>query len=684
MDSTELKSTLEVDFFLAKTPTNPVFFETAMNRKRTPHPDALVNDAPAPSLTSIDAAVSAVDEATVRSWSPPDVVRWMQSAGFDDTVVEKFFVNDITGAILLELQADDLKELDIQSFGKRHRLMNSIEHLRQSVMLSNTDSPSLNSSTRIASACTSHDESKSPSTSDEDNQEKSSKKHHRRRHKHHPRQRNNEDLAPADSVSIVAIEQLLPKIHTCSKGENCNKWQKQQRKLARLAKDLSIDPRGGSIMITGDPGNPTTAPNLLQGPGSASPSVVASSDLLGPGQAPAFRLSEDTLNEVRPRDPQENVRQFLNFQHLSRLQPVNDPATPPTGQFPSPMTDSPDSVRSTVTLSENLRTLPKLTIPTTQSEVTFADLSAQRTATPSILRRKPHFRQQSNGSAAPEHSTSGQAVSPVGCYQSPGDYYRNHDVYRQGTPFSEMDVPITAIPASPIPRDISQSIPPNMRFGGGFHHTMEPIPRSSSTNGRPPTISPIVQTLARVEESRLTPINSPTDLDTPRASGPLTNNEVTHSGPMKKRKTTRLLRHEWEDHHFTLKGTQLAMYDDAQAARRASKALEYVDVDDYAVACSSLASSSKLTAAFKKTVLKRRDIAPEDAAFAFSLIPAPSGGSSAATDKKALFNSSGKAHHFAVKTREERIDWMRELMLAKALRRGKESGETVHINGNHF
>jgi hypothetical protein len=146
---------------------------------------------------------------------------------------------------------------------------------------------------------------------------------------------------------------------------------------------------------------------------------------------------------------------------------------------------------------------------------------------------------------------------------------------------------------------------------------------------------------------------------------------------MKKRKTTRLLRHEWEDHHFTLRGTQLAMYSDEDASRRDSKALEYIDVDDYAVACSSLASSSKLTAAFKKTVLKRKDNTQGETAFAFSLIPSPNG----ANDRKNIFTQGSKAHHFAVKTRDERIDWMRELMLAKALRRGRESGATVNLNG---
>lgn len=42
---------------------------------------------------------------------------------------------------------------------------------------------------------------------------------------------------------------------------------------------------------------------------------------------------------------------------------------------------------------------------------------------------------------------------------------------------------------------------------------------------------------------------------------------------------------------------------------------------------------------------------------------------------------AGETHHFAVRSRDERIDWMRELMLAKALRAKEEGGE-VCVNGN--
>ncbi|KAL1989133.1 hypothetical protein VTN96DRAFT_3680 [Rasamsonia emersonii] len=712
VDSSDLKSSLEVDFVLAKTPTTATFFDSASKlepeRKDTPLPGYVADETPQTQteLKSINKEVSQLDEAEVRNWSPQDVVTWMQNAGFDDSIVEKFFINDISGAILLELQAEDLKELDIHSFGKRHRLMNSIQQLRNSVMSSSGDSqtpvpnaPNRDKSSVPQAAKTTTSSDDTSSNSEEERKESRSKKHHRRRRREHRHHRHDhEDIGPGDSASIVAIEQILPKIHRCSKGENCRKWQKQQRRLARLAKDLPIDTITGSTILTGDPGNPDTAPNLLHASKSEkpelSPSVVASSDVLGPGQTPNVRLCEEKLNEVQPRDPQENVRQFLNFQHLSRLQPVNDPATPPREMFPSPGSDSPDSVKTSASLAENLRHLPKLTIPNTQSSVTAANLSAnvsaQRTVTPSILQKKPNFTQPSGhqgGEQAP--FTYGQDMSPADFYRSPSDFYRSHELYRQETPFSEVDVPVTAIPAGPIPREVSQSVPPNMRFGHDYRAMADPITRPASTKAenhrRRPSLNVCNgQPLERVDEGQVAPIETPEDLQTtPRASsGPRTPNDIQHSGWMKKRKTTRLLRHEWEEHHFTLRGTQLAMYEDEQAARRDSKALEYIDVDDYAVACSSFASRSKLTAAFKKTVLKRKDTAQDEAAFAFSLIPTSNSNSSSIVDRKAFFLNNNKAHHFAVKTRDERIDWMRELMLAKALKRGKESGDAVKVNGN--
>ncbi|KAJ6007801.1 Sterile alpha motif type 2 [Penicillium herquei] len=667
--------------------------------------------------------VPAFHRLSTVDWSPDEVVQWMQSLGFDDDIRQKFYQNDISGTILLELQTEDLKELDISSFGKRHRLMNSIQSLRGGSSVSSTapsssrnssvteDRPSTAATSTIVStnshqsldsykshnSCHSQLSFQSCSTDDDT---ASIERPRRRRQQSSPEVevRKVSDIQPGDSVSIVAIEQLLPRPHNCSKGEDCRKWQKQRAKIARLAQDLPIETFGGRAIVAGDPGNPKTAPNLLKpSHNSEVPSLVASSDALGPRQA-SFQLSQDKLKEVQPRDPQENVRNFLNFQRLSKLQTANDPATPPRefSAFDSDDSESPDSAKVTPTLAENLRSLPRLHIPSMhgseRSSMTDS-VSALKTVTPSVLYK--HNQLYANEMTAIPRNMQSQFH---GASESPADYYRTDPCYRQETPFSETDAPITAVPIdAPVAREDSQSVPPDMRFGNKYMVAADPIIRPSTTRGsdsyRHYQSNRNSSNLNTLKEDRiLSPIETPEDLrTTPRA--PYFRSEkifdpdnagqegITHSGWMKKRKTTRLLRHEWEKHHFTLKGTQLGMHDDDKEQNRHSKALEYVDVDDYAVACSSLASSSKLSAAFKKTILKRRDSAPDDSAFAFSLIPAPNhnGG---VIDRKTMFMNSGKSHHFAVKSRDERIDWMRELMLAKALKRGRQTGAALNMNGN--
>jgi len=107
-------------------------------------------------------------------------------------------------------------------------------------------------------------------------------------------------------------------------------------------------------------------------------------------------------------------------------------------------------------------------------------------------------------------------------------------------------------------------------------------------------------------------------------------------------------------------------------AKLDSKARETIDVDGYAVACSSVTSQGKLRAGLKAFALKspEKTAAAKDdsaaAAFAFQLVP--------------QVRAEGKTHHFAVRNKDERIDWMRELMLAKALKQKKEGFE-VEVNG---
>ena len=626
-----------------------------------------------------------LDLENVAQWTPRQVARWMGKAGFEQAVVETFQENDISGAILITLKFEDLRELDIPSFGLRTKIWNEIHVMRGSAPSTPKPATPID---EAASPCTaiprsprhSSRHSSSPrhssrreesfdcmSPEDEPRRHKSS----RRRH-HHRRHRGDESaITPLESVSIVGIEQLMPKAHHCSKGENCSKYRRQQRLIEAFNNGHPISPeKGGLIWVAGDPGNPTTAEAVAEAPRPTSdvvPSVVASSDVLGPSTTPQFRhLEEENLRNVESRDPQDNVKQFLQFQHMDPCQ-INwsseVPPTPPYEMFPTiPMPHS------------GLQHLPRLAIPpprpapprSSSADVGFSPYRMER-----VQSQSPELRNQT---------------------ASPGS------VYRFGTPFSETDAPLTAIPLGPVSRDITQSVPPNM----SYRTPMTPMTPIQRTLSRSSARRPSFAAMPRLDENNIPAALKSAGLPDPLKAHPALRNQtqdlaypwspvdslpqrsaddISYAGNMKKRKT-KMLRHEWHEHHFTLKGTRLSMHKDA----RALETLEYIDVDDYAIACSSLASGSKLNAAFKAMNISRSNRKADEAAFSFQLIPAAIDKGVRLRKRESAIGFHGgegrsKTHYFAVKSRDERIDWMRELMLAKALKQ-KSEGYVVNVNGN--
>ena len=295
-----------------------------------------------------------------------------------------------------------------------------------------------------------------------------------------------------------------------------------------------------------------------------------------------------------------------------------------------------------------------------------------------------------SASAAPNvHRSPAQNLTSACRTASPAD------VYRLGTPASEMDVPVTAIPLGPVARDTSQSVPPNMQF-----RQQTALGRSQSTRaGAPDWRRPSMALPAVKEETTLSTrpgLGSSHSADSAsklhhqlRNSDPAKNSpaekdfgygpDCTHAGWMKKRRT-KMLRHEWQDAHFRLKGTELAMHDSSLFQ---STAKDTINVDDYAVLCSSAPSVNKLSAAMKAFHIKNSSAEAskkggkqgevDPTAFAFQLVPEKP------SDKRSVV-VNGKTHHFAVKNKDDRIDWMRDLMLAKAKQK-KSLGYEVEVNG---
>ncbi|KAH6898375.1 SAM and PH domain-containing protein [Thelonectria olida] len=650
-------------------------------------------------------------------WTPEMVAQSMLNAGIELSVADRFVENDINGPILITLKFEDLKELAIQSFGIRTKVWHQIQAL--------TD-------TRPASP--------QPDTPIEDVPSKVARRETRKKEDHGLRSRQStkrrhrnklgDEVTPMESVSIIGIEQVIPKPHHCSKGENCSKFKKQQALIRAFQKEHpDVDmTQIGTIMI-GDAGNPETAraldPNETLRPVSdAVPSVVASSDVLGPGGMPPLQyLQEATLRNLQSRDPQDNVRQFLNFQHHDDCNEV--PPTPPFD--PNPTSQAPH---------HGLRRLPKLAIP--GKPVPVRPTPARSASVPlqqqvqQMQHQEPVQHQEEQHGFTPYHMDKADPLSP--------ELETARNPYRFGTPFSEMDVPVTAVPLGPVSRDVSQSVPPDMNY------RTSPIrsnPQPARTQSRASARRPSFPVLPALTENKPTLVHRPGPQTSPKEKSPRNSgqsarsqqqplqapprinypwspverkvdfekaipsmpqvkptadpktdpavaaaNGITHQGPMKKRKT-RMLRHEWQDGYFTLKGSRLNMHKDDTDMDRT---LEYVDIDDYAIACSSMASTSKLTAAFKAVhFTHNREKSDPVGAFSFQLIPQDKNVARLRKRESAIqnahavsgegVNGTGKTHHFAVKSRDDRIDWMRELMLAKALKQ-KGEGFEISVNGN--
>ncbi|CDH49050.1 phospholipid binding protein [Lichtheimia corymbifera JMRC:FSU:9682] len=84
---------------------------------------------------NLDSSLSSslLKDTAPEDWSTDQVALWIDMMGFKD-VAETFKLQEITGDVLLELTPESLKELDIGTFGKRHKIHNAIQALRQETL----------------------------------------------------------------------------------------------------------------------------------------------------------------------------------------------------------------------------------------------------------------------------------------------------------------------------------------------------------------------------------------------------------------------------------------------------------------------------------------------------------------------------------------------------------------------
>lgn len=628
--------------------------------------------------------VSQITEGEIRNWSPDDVSRWLRTAGYDNNVVYWSIDNHITGNILLDLPPTETAQLGAYYLAVKA----SIEYLKSTMQkgmvpesLSRSNSETMSSNGRSTMEGSTHDDHfaserfavgqvthrhlpfrQNPSNGQSYTESVLPSGKYLSRN---PNGQNGDQLENGDSVSIVAIEENPPKVHSCHKGENCRKYQRDQRRYMRRMREL------GPVFI-GSPGNPETARNLLP---EAGASVVESSEEFA--QSDTSRLSEAALSKVQRLDPQESILSFLEYQHVDEYSKHGSLSLDTKNISPGHEVDDiypPNAQPSS--MAAHLRGLPKLRIPGTPD------------------RNSPNTDDMTTAVTTNKYFTPTHEKDNSIAVQEYGPFSHVHEAqsietYRQGTPFSEMDVPIIAIPNDPIARDLSQSVPPTMQYGTLFPpgHTVNPVERSTSSRFRD------VLPLRQVNENKpLTPIEGPADLiRTPRMnqhgfngslSSLASDPDVTRAGYLKKRKTSRGL-HHWreEEEYITLRGKNLYVHKHERDAHRISRAEETIDVNEYSVACPSHGSKSKLSAALRSFQPKNKSNASKKTYdWNFGLVPDVR---NVKTKKRlALFDNGGKSHHFAAETREDRIDWMRELMLQKALHRAKESGDDIVVNGH--
>ncbi|KNZ53671.1 uncharacterized protein VP01_316g11 [Puccinia sorghi] len=75
-------------------------------------------------------------------WTVNEVSEWAKAKGLDEFTVAKFIEHEITGDVLLELDVNALKEIDLTAFGRRVKVIKAIEELKKTMLVQKPNQPS--------------------------------------------------------------------------------------------------------------------------------------------------------------------------------------------------------------------------------------------------------------------------------------------------------------------------------------------------------------------------------------------------------------------------------------------------------------------------------------------------------------------------------------------------------------
>ncbi|EPS38524.1 hypothetical protein H072_7746 [Dactylellina haptotyla CBS 200.50] len=651
----------------------------------------------------------------------------------------------------MQLKWEDLKELDIQSFGKRIELWSELNHLRKSPVISSTSpkrelnfemssvhSPPMLSrhasrksreskfrSPNLSTSPSSY--TSSPSTITRSNTVATSRPSATSPRKHAPILRISTDVAslqprgptrfhasaPPESDSEDEIEEDIEEVDDFSdhddyspppmeekrrpqglsiiipgstldiprplnsadsKSSHTNSHDDRSRQRhaprftaphpakRRVSKRLStpISPVSANIEIFAAPGLLGPTPkgkrvSMLEaqsprwdnddpaGRSPWAPSICASSDVLSPSDRGDVKLKADELRKVSALTAQEQVNKFITLQHLQRL----EERAPSNLKHEIPRESSPVSPHGP---------------PSIRSQPPMSKAVQRSTSLRTFDRHKPRALQLSNEAVAPGPASAGftpRNTEDVRDYQPPV-VTQAPAVVPRPTP------PLLRSSTAPSPTLASQSTPSLVRSAS----VASPKPAQGAQVFRSNSISGATRKASTSTSSKKPPSLGKSLIDTvneeaewedtsSHGSAPASPSERVFTGEMKKR-ANHFLRNEWITHHAELRGTKLTIY----KSPTGRDILTTIEIDGYNVTCTTAGSNK-----FKG--LKSSSKKDSDGMYHFQLMPNQDNKKSG--DQK-------KEHHFAVSSREERIDWMRELMLAKAIKQ-KKSGFSVEVNG---